>query len=302
MTGRLVAGMDLGSTGMKLLVSRRATARSWSSRRCRHPGAPVPAAPADLPPERAGRRRRAAARRRIPRSSRRSPTPPSRPSRSPGWARPAWSSTHEAKPVAPAFAWFDPRGAAQVAAFPAEVRDQFAGRTGPSARAAGVRRQARVPARPGPGARRPALAEPARVRRDDARRPRRAPSCRSPPAPGCSTRTPARRGPRCSPRSGSRRTFLPPLVTAGTDLGRIADGLPVRGRPAHRRGPRPPRRGRGRRPDPRRALPRLDGHGRSAAAGDRRAAGLRGQGPAGRAPHQRGPPRRAGQARARRRA
>ena len=76
----------------------------------------------------------------------------------------------DGKPVAPAFAWFDPRGAAQVAAFPAEVRAEFAGRTGPSARAAGVRRQARLPARSGPGARRPALAEPARVRRDDARR------------------------------------------------------------------------------------------------------------------------------------
>lgn len=32
--------------------------------------------------------------------------------------------------AAPAFAWFDPRGAEQVAAFPAAVRDAFAGRTG----------------------------------------------------------------------------------------------------------------------------------------------------------------------------
>lgn len=32
--------------------------------------------------------------------------------------------------VAPAFAWFDPRGAAQAAAFPAEIRTEFAGRTG----------------------------------------------------------------------------------------------------------------------------------------------------------------------------
>lgn len=32
--------------------------------------------------------------------------------------------------VAPGFAWFDPRGAAQAAAFPAEVRREFAGRTG----------------------------------------------------------------------------------------------------------------------------------------------------------------------------
>ena len=36
----------------------------------------------------------------------------------------------QGQPVAPAFAWFDPRGAAQVAAFPAPVRTQFAGRTG----------------------------------------------------------------------------------------------------------------------------------------------------------------------------
>ncbi|GAA2512070.1 FGGY family carbohydrate kinase [Winogradskya humida] len=32
--------------------------------------------------------------------------------------------------VAPAFAWFDPRGAAQAAAFPATIRAEFAGRTG----------------------------------------------------------------------------------------------------------------------------------------------------------------------------
>lgn len=32
--------------------------------------------------------------------------------------------------VAPGFAWFDPRGSEQIAAFPAGVRDEFAGRTG----------------------------------------------------------------------------------------------------------------------------------------------------------------------------
>ncbi len=32
--------------------------------------------------------------------------------------------------VGPAFAWFDPRGAEQAAAFPAEIRAEFAGRTG----------------------------------------------------------------------------------------------------------------------------------------------------------------------------
>lgn len=32
--------------------------------------------------------------------------------------------------MAPGFAWFDPRGAEQVAAFPADLREEFAGRTG----------------------------------------------------------------------------------------------------------------------------------------------------------------------------
>ncbi len=32
--------------------------------------------------------------------------------------------------AAPGFAWFDPRGWEQIAAFPAEVREEFAGRTG----------------------------------------------------------------------------------------------------------------------------------------------------------------------------
>jgi len=34
------------------------------------------------------------------------------------------------RPVAPAIAWFDPRGAEQLAALPAEIAEQFAGRTG----------------------------------------------------------------------------------------------------------------------------------------------------------------------------
>jgi len=32
--------------------------------------------------------------------------------------------------VAPAFAWFDPRGVETIAGFPAAVREEFAGRTG----------------------------------------------------------------------------------------------------------------------------------------------------------------------------
>lgn len=36
----------------------------------------------------------------------------------------------EGDPVAPGFAWFDPRGAEQAAAFPDHIRSQFAGRTG----------------------------------------------------------------------------------------------------------------------------------------------------------------------------
>jgi len=36
----------------------------------------------------------------------------------------------DGRAVAPGFAWFDPRGLDQIAAFPAEVREEFAGRTG----------------------------------------------------------------------------------------------------------------------------------------------------------------------------
>lgn len=36
----------------------------------------------------------------------------------------------DGSPVAPAIAWFDPRGAEQVEALPARIRDEFAGRTG----------------------------------------------------------------------------------------------------------------------------------------------------------------------------
>lgn len=36
----------------------------------------------------------------------------------------------DGRAVAPGFAWFDPRGLDQIASFPAEVRDEFAGRTG----------------------------------------------------------------------------------------------------------------------------------------------------------------------------
>ncbi|MDT0117128.1 FGGY family carbohydrate kinase [Microbacterium sp. PRF11] len=36
----------------------------------------------------------------------------------------------DGEPVAPGFAWFDPRGLEQIAGFPAVVREEFAGRTG----------------------------------------------------------------------------------------------------------------------------------------------------------------------------
>ena len=249
MAGRLVAGMDLGSTGMKLLVLDDDGAELVVEE-VPTPWRAGPGGTADLPAERLVAAveqlldDHGAAARDGHRRSRSPPLP------SPGWARPAWSSTPGGSPVAPAFAWFDPRGAEQVAALPGRGPRRVRRTHRPSARAAGLRGQARLPARTGPGAGRPALAEPARVRRDDPRRASRPLSSPSPPAPGCSTRTPARRGPRCSPLSASTAAFLPPLVDAGTDLGADRGRASLRGRPPHRRRPRPPRRGRGRRPDP----------------------------------------------------
>ena len=183
-----------------------------------------PGGTADLPPERAGRRRRAL----LGVASRKLAALTDAPVEAlaiAGMGETGVLVDDEAKPAAPAFAWFDPRGAVQVAAFPAEVRDRVRRAHRPPARAAGVRRQARLPARPGPGARRPALAQPARVRRDGARRPgRRRAVARLPhraARPG-HRRAVARDA---RPRSGSRRTSCRPSSTAGTDLGRIADGL-----------------------------------------------------------------------------
>ena len=121
--------------------------------------------------------------------------------------------------VAPAFAWFDPRGVEQVEAMPARLRQQFPSRTGLPAGRAGVGGQARPPARPGRGPGRPAVARSAGVRGRAARRQPRRRALAAPPGPGCSTRTPAGRGPRCWTHLGVRADFLPPLVEAGADLG-----------------------------------------------------------------------------------
>ena len=134
----------------------------------------------------------------------------------------------EAKPAAPAFAWFDPRGAEQVAAFPAEVRAEFAGRTGlPLGPQASVAKLAYlrdqgleldglrwlnlpefvVTALGGRAAAELSLASRTGLLDQDTGAP----------------------WPAMLDALGITADLLPPLVTAGADLGRIADGLPFAG-------------------------------------------------------------------------
>jgi tagatose-1,6-bisphosphate aldolase/sugar (pentulose or hexulose) kinase len=132
------------------------------------------------------------------------------------------------RPVAPAFAWFDPRGAAQVAAFPAEVRAQFAGRTGlplgpqaSVAKLAYLREQGLVldglrwlnlPEFVVTTLGGQAVAELSLASRT-----------------GLLDQDTGAPWPAMLAALGVTADFLPPLVAAGTDLGRIADGLPFAG-------------------------------------------------------------------------
>jgi len=131
-------------------------------------------------------------------------------------------------PVAPAFAWFDPRGAAQVAAFPDEVRAQFAGRTGlplgpqaSVAKLAYLREQGLVldglrwlnlPEFVVTTLGGQAVAELSLASRT-----------------GLLDQDTGAPWPAMLAALGVTADFLPPLVAAGTDLGRIADGLPFAG-------------------------------------------------------------------------
>ena len=247
MAGRLVAGMDLGSTGMKLLVLDEDGVELVVEE------VPTPwragqGGTADLPPERLV----AAVEQLLATAARRLATITDDPVVAlaiAGMGETGMVVDAGGRPVAPAFAWFDPRGAEAGGRLPRRDPRRVRRAHRPPARAAGVRRQARLPAGAGPGAGRPALAEPAEFvvttlggragARDVPRLPHRAarPGLRRTVARDA-RRTGRHRGLPAAPRHGGR----------GPRPDRRWASL--RGRPAHGRGPRPPRRGRGRRPDP----------------------------------------------------
>lgn len=124
----LLAGIDLGSTGIKLLITDESGTELIVEQ------VPTPwrlgaQGAADLPVDRllgsVDALMTAAARRLDALNS-----PPVGAIGISGMGESGFLVDRQGQPVAPAFAWFDPRGAAQVSAFPAPVREQFAGRTG----------------------------------------------------------------------------------------------------------------------------------------------------------------------------
>ncbi|WP_295149030.1 FGGY family carbohydrate kinase [Saccharopolyspora sp.] len=125
MGGRLVAGVDLGSTGIKMLVVDE-DGTELVLEEIPTPWRPGPGGTADLPAERlvtalhrlvrgaadrlTGRRIEAIA--------------------IAGMGESGVLLDAAGRAAAPAFAWFDPRGAEQVRALPEPIRAEFAGRTG----------------------------------------------------------------------------------------------------------------------------------------------------------------------------
>src|SRR5690349_17240174 len=131
-------------------------------------------------------------------------------------------------PVAPAFAWFDPRGAAQVAAFPDEVRARFAGRTGlplgpqaSVAKLAHLREQGLVL----DGLRWLNLPEFVVTTLGGRTVAELSLASRT----GLIDQDTGAPWPAMLAALGVTADFLPPLVAAGTDLGRVAEGLPFAG-------------------------------------------------------------------------
>lgn len=128
MSGRLVAGIDLGSTGIKLLVSDEDGTEvlieeiptPWTS----GPGGTADLAVAGLT---------SAVHTLIGNAAGRLAGVTDRPVEAVAVAGMGESGvvlTPEGYAVAPAYAWFDPRGAEQVVRFPERIRAEFAGRTG----------------------------------------------------------------------------------------------------------------------------------------------------------------------------
>jgi sugar (pentulose or hexulose) kinase len=125
---RLVAGLDLGSTSLKMLVTDEAGDEVGSAQ------VPTPwQSGADGTTELRAEVLLAAVHSLLALTTRRLGEVTSAPITAVaicGMAETGMVINAAGRAVAPAFAWFDPRGARQAAAFPAPVQAQFAGRTG----------------------------------------------------------------------------------------------------------------------------------------------------------------------------
>lgn len=124
----LVAGMDLGSTGLKVLV-RDADDTEIVVEQVPTPWRSGADGTADMPADRL----LAAVHELLVRAAARLATVTAEPVAAiavSGMGESGMLVDARDRAVGPAFAWFDPRGAAQVDAFPRIVREEFAGRTG----------------------------------------------------------------------------------------------------------------------------------------------------------------------------
>jgi sugar (pentulose or hexulose) kinase len=128
MAGRLVAGMDLGSTGLKLLVADSG-GRELVVEEVPTPWRSGPGGTADLPAERLA----AALDRLLASAADRLATLTDARVEAlgiSGMGETGMLVDAAGAAVAPAFAWFDPRGSDALAALPSAVRSAFPGRTG----------------------------------------------------------------------------------------------------------------------------------------------------------------------------
>ncbi|MBB3050989.1 sugar (pentulose or hexulose) kinase [Prauserella isguenensis] len=128
MSGGLVAGIDLGSTGIKMLVvddDGTELALEQIPTPWRHGSGGTTDLPVDSLEAALHRLVDGAAERLAARTDRRIDAVAVS-----GMGESGVLLDPSGRAVAPAFAWFDPRGADQIRAFPDEIRTEFAGRTG----------------------------------------------------------------------------------------------------------------------------------------------------------------------------
>lgn len=226
MAGRLVAGMDLGSTGMKILILDEDGAE-FVVEEVPTPWRAGPGGTADLPAERLV----GAIEQLLDTASGKLAALTDAPVTAlaiAGMGETGVVVDAAGRPVAPAYAWFDPRGAEQAAAFPEEVRAEFGGRTG-------------LPLGPQPSVAKLAYLREQGLEPDGLRwlnlpefvvttlGGRAALELSLASRTGLVDQDTGAPWPAMLAALGITADFLPPLVTAGTDLGRVADGRPFAG-------------------------------------------------------------------------